>query len=43
MSWVGNSFEAKADFDQTTPLDELLEETNKVKELEYAAPSSIES
>ena len=30
------------EFDETTPLDELLSETKKVKEIEYAAPASIE-
>ena len=30
------------EFDDTTPLDELLAETKKVKEIEYATPISIE-
>ena len=41
--WSINSFFNKSDFDQNTPLDELLEEGNKVRELEYAAPASIEN
>ena len=36
------SFINKMEFDDLTPLDELLSETKKVKEVEYATPASIE-
>ena len=42
MTHFAFSFINKMEFDDLTPLDELLSETKKVKEIEYATPASVE-